>query len=177
MFKHFEEDPLRPLVIVLVGRIYDFRPIEREADFFKLIGKSFDIRVRDLTGMDTCFYGIVLGRKSERVETDREEDIIPFHTLFSRDDFKPAVSLYMSDVHSRAARIGKLDERVKLFLRSVLARDENFFLIPAILPFFFDFRKIVIHFFSSPLSHQNPYRSPRRLSKNVRDRKTHALPC
>ena len=91
------------------------------------------------------FYRIVLSRKTESVEAYRKKDIVPLHTLLSCDNFKSAVRLDMSDVHSCAARIRELNKRVKLLFCLVFFCDKDFFIIPTRLPLFFDFRKIVIH--------------------------------
>ena len=88
ILKEFQEDPLCPFVIILISRIDHTAPVKGEADAFQLLGEMLDVLIRDDTRMCIGLDRIVLSRKTECVETDREEDIVALHTALAGNDFK-----------------------------------------------------------------------------------------
>ena len=112
----------------------------------------FDVLVRDdarvLVGLDR----IVLGRESESVETDREQNIISLHAAFSADNFKAGVGFDMSDMHACTARIREFNQTVELWLFADILCVENLFSFPSGLPLRFNFAEVVFHTHSPCLS-------------------------
>ncbi len=143
MLKHLQEDPLGPLIVVLICRVYYTGPVERETDLFQLAGETVNVHVRDLARMHAGLNGIVLGGKTKRVKSDGEQDIVALHASFPAYDLKAGVGLDMSDVHAGARGIGELNEAVELGFVTVILRVEDTGLLPFLLPFRLDVSKIV----------------------------------
>ena len=99
--------------------------------------------------MNTGLNGGILGGKTESVKSHREEDVVAVHSSLSRNHLKSGISLDVSDVHTRSARIGEFYERVELGLFASLLAGvgcvECFFFIPTALPFLFKISEIVSH--------------------------------
>ena len=102
--------------------------------------------------MNVRFYRIVLRRKSESVESEREKDVIALHPSLTRDNLETRVRFYVTDVHSRAARVREFHESVKLAFRFIVARAKRACVFPSFLPLGFYRFKIVIHI-ETPLFH------------------------
>ena len=101
--------------------------------------------IGDDARMHARLYGVVFGGKTERVEADREQDVIALHAAFAGDDIEPGVGLDVADVQSRSARIRELDKRVKFRFARIVARAICFFIEPTLLPLAFDRFEIVFH--------------------------------
>ena len=134
--KHLAEYPLRPFVIAFLCCIDHSRPIERKPHPFKLRSKPCDIHIGYFSRMNPCLDRIVLGRKPICVKADRKKHVIALHTPLSGNNFKPGIRLYMSDVHTCAARIRKFHKGIEFGFCMILRRLKNPFPFPFVLPFF-----------------------------------------
>ena len=135
---HLEEDPLRPVIVVLVGRVNHARPVKGKADAFQLIGELLDVVVRDLAGVNAGLDRGILGRQTVGVKADRKQDIVALQAALAADDLKPRICLDVSDVHARARGVREFDKRVKLRLFAEIHRFEGVVLLPVLLPLGFD---------------------------------------
>ena len=152
VLEKLQEDPLRPLVIIRICRVDNAVPVKGEADGFQLFAEVLDIRVRDDTRVLVGLDRIILGRESESVETDREQDVIALHTAFSGDDFKACIGFDVSDMHACAARIREFYQTIEFGLVADIFSMEDLFCLPSGLPLRFNFAEVVFHTHSPCLS-------------------------
>ena len=150
LFIHSQEDPLRPLVILRVGRIHDTVPVERVAKHVELLFKVGNVLLCHNGRMHMVLDGIVLRRQAEGVITDGEKNVVALHPLAAADDIHRRERTRMADMQSLSGRIRELDQAVKL--RLVRAGDgaAALMLDPVFLPFLFNFCVIVLHDGMSP---------------------------
>ena len=114
--EHLAKNPLRPLIITLVGGIHRSRPVERKAYALELLNKMMNILIGHRARVHIVLYRVVLGRQAECIKADRKQNIIALHAALAADHLKSRICLDMSDVHSRARGVRKLDKPVKLRL-------------------------------------------------------------
>ena len=145
LFKHLEENILRPPVVILLRRINDARPVKGKTDALELLGKLADVAVGQLAGMDAGLDSGVLGRQSESVKSDGKQNIIALHTPLAADNLQSGVCLDMPDVHPHAGRIGEFDQPIEFRLVGSILRLENMRLLPTLLPLALNGGKIVLH--------------------------------
>ena len=145
LLKKLEEDPLRPLVVVLVRRVDNAVPVKRKSYALKLRRKLLNVSVGEYSRVSVEFDRGVLRRKSERVESDGEKNVVAVHSALSRYDLKSRIRLDVSDVHSRARRVRKLNERVEFLLVALVRGIECAFFFPALLPLLLNCFKFVFH--------------------------------
>ena len=88
VFKHLQEYPLRPLIVILVCRVYDTGPVKGKTYGLKLLREVLDVCISNYPRMGIRFYGVIFSRKTEGVKAYREKDIVALHTALSRDDLK-----------------------------------------------------------------------------------------
>ena len=145
VLEQLQEDPLRPLVVLRIGRVHDAVPVEAVAEHFQLTGKVLDILLRDDGRVDVVLDRVVLGRQAEGVKADREEDVVALHPLLARDDVDRGEGARMAHMQTRGAGVRELDQAVELGL--IAAGDGGVRLgdFPVVLPFLFNGRKIVFH--------------------------------
>ena len=86
LFKQFQENPLRPAVIIRIGGIDFALVIERKTKLFELTAEVVDIFLGDFGRMHVILYRIVFSRKAESVPADGVKDIITLHAPFACDD-------------------------------------------------------------------------------------------
>ena len=94
--------------------------------------------------MGAGLYRVVLGGQSECVEAYREQDVVALHPALAADDLHAGICLDVADVHTSAARIGKLYESVELGQREVAYSFKRALFFPAVLPLLFNGFKIVV---------------------------------
>ena len=163
MLVHFQKNPLGPLVIVLVCGINHTIPVKGKSNFFQLVGEFCNVLIRDHTRMFAGLDGIILGRESECVESDGEQDIIAFHSSLSGNYLKAGICLNVSNVHTCTAGIRELYQTIELRLGTSVYCVEDLGFIPFLLPFGFYLSEIVFHFICPPS------RFPTLLSNNDPD--------
>ena len=165
--EHFEEGPLRPLVVLRIARAHLAVPVEREADLVELLAVAGDVALgrhgRVLSRLD----GVLLGRKTERVVTHRVQDVESLEAFVARIDVQGDVAQRMPDVQARSRRIGKHVEDVEFGPRGVRFDAVGLVLSPALLPPGFDLLEIVLHIWfrfiaEFPAKLRKTFRIPRR---------------
>ena len=72
LFEHLKENPLSPLVVVLLCSVDCTTIIKRETYTLKLICKFLNIVISNLSWMSVCLYSVILCRKTKCIKTDRE---------------------------------------------------------------------------------------------------------
>ncbi len=145
VFKELQEDPLRPLVVLRIGGIDHAVPVEAVAEHLELTGKILDIPLGDDGGVDVVFDGKVFGGQTEGVKTDRIEDVIALHALFTRDNVHGRKGARMAHVQSGGAGVRELDQAIEFGLVTAGLGRIGLALFPPGLPFLFDGGKIVFH--------------------------------
>src|SRR6185369_925748 len=118
VLEELREEPLRPLVVARVAGDHFFRPIERRAHGAELIAHALDVLIRPFLGVDAVLDGRVLSRKTERVESYREEHVLPAKAKEPRIDVGDGERIPVADVKI-ARGIWELDEEVVWIFRSI----------------------------------------------------------
>ena len=145
VLEHLQEDPLRPLIVGRVGRVDRAIPVKAVAKHLELLGEVCNVVFRDNGRMDMVLDGIVLGRQTERIKSDREQDIVALHPALAADDVHRRERARVADVQPLSGGIRELDQPVKLRARITGDGRERLFRLPARLPFFLDCLKIILH--------------------------------
>ncbi len=142
---HFEERPLRPLVVGRVAGAHLAVPVERKTDFVELLAVAGDVALgRDggvLPGLD----GVLLGGQAECVVTHGVQHVESLEPLVARIDVRGDVAQRMADVEPGPRGVGEHVEDVALGTRGVGGDAVGAALFPALLPFGFDLSEIVFH--------------------------------
>ena len=112
------EDPLRPAVVLGIGRVDLAVPVVAEAERANLLAETVDVLLRRYRGMGACLDGVLLGGKAERVPAHRMKDVEPLHPLVAAEDVRRGISLGMADVQPCARRIREHVEAVEFLARS-----------------------------------------------------------
>ena len=142
------EDPLRPAVVLWIGRVHLAIPVVAEAERAYLLAEAVDVLLRGDRGVGSCLDCILLRREAECVPSHRMKDVEAFHPLVAAEDIRRGVALGMADMKPRARGIRKHVEAVELLARCGRVGLECFVLQPALLPLLFDGREIVFaHYF------------------------------
>jgi hypothetical protein len=129
-----QEDPLRPAVVLGVGRAELAVPVVRQAQPLQLLFEPLDVTSglagRMLAGLER----MLLGGQTKRVPSHGVQDVEPVHPLEARHDVGRGVALGMADVEPRPRWIGEHVERVELGLVAVVLGPERLVLEPVLLP-------------------------------------------
>jgi len=142
-----QEDPLRPLVILVVRRGDFAIPIVAESQRFGLPAHVGDVIAGRLLRVRSGLDGMLLGGQPERIPAERMQDVEPFHALVAGHDIAGGVSLRVPDVQPLAAGIGKHIQDVVLRPGGVaVLRTERPVLRPIALPLPLNLTKIVTAF-------------------------------
>jgi len=133
-----QEDPLRPLVVLRVGRRDLAVVVEREPEPLQLRAESLHVFFRDDRRVDAVLDRVVLGRQPERVVADREQHVVALHAPLARDDVHRGVRARVADVQPRPGRVRELDQRIELRPLVRFVRGERVDFVPVPLPLLFD---------------------------------------
>ena len=108
------EDPLRPAVVLGVGRVDLAVPVVGKAERADLLAEAVDVLLRGDCGMGAGLDGVLLGGKAEGVPSHRMQYVEALHPLVSAEDVGRGVSLGVADVQPCARRIREHVEAVEL---------------------------------------------------------------
>ena len=78
--------------------------------------------------------GMLFCREAERVPTNRMQDVEPFRALVTGEDVGRSVTLWMTNMQTRARRIREHVEDIEFLPRRVVLRAERTILLPECLP-------------------------------------------
>jgi hypothetical protein len=135
-----EENPLRPLEVVRVGRGDLAVPVVGETERLELLAEAGDVALRGHARMRAGLQRVLLRRQAERIPAHRMQHIEPLHPLVAREDVRRRVALGVAHVQARAAGVGEHVEDVVLrpIRHRFIRRAERLVLRPERLPLFFD---------------------------------------
>ena len=146
-----EEDLLRPVKIVHVGRGKLTVPIVGEAEHFQLTPKVRDIFFRGNSRVNARFFGVLLRRKSKSVPAHGVHHANAVHSVETRDDIRRGISLRMPDMKSVGTWIWEHVQHVHFLFARKTRRGKSAVFFPVFLPFRFNNRRIVSrHNLSTP---------------------------
>ena len=140
-----EEDPLGPVIIILIRCINGPVPVKGKPYFSELVREFLNIDIRDDTGMCIGLDRVILSGQTESVEADGKQDVIALHPPLSGDDFDTGIGFDMADVHARAAWIREFHQSVKFRLLTEVLCLEQLGIFPFLLPLGFYLLKIIVH--------------------------------
>ena len=141
------EDPLRPLVVLRVGRVDLAVPVVREAERADLLAEAVDVLFRRDGGVRPRLDCVLLSRQPEGVPPHRVQDVEALHALVAAEDVRRRVALRVPDVKPRARRVGEHVETVELLALAVRVGLERLVFEPVLLPLLLDGREIVVTHF------------------------------
>ena len=149
--EQLQEDPLRPAVILDVGRGQGTVPVVAEAERLELAQHVGDVLLGGDARVDAVLDGVLLGGQTERVEAHRVQHVEALHPLVARDDIGGDVTKRMADVQADARGIREHIEHVILGTGGVEAfgagvrHAEGALGFPSFLPALFDGAEVVSH--------------------------------
>ena len=137
--EELEEDPLRPTVVVGVGRGELARPVVAEAERLQLPLKCLDVlRGRD-GRMRPRSNRVLFGGEAKRIPAHRVQDLLASHPTVAADDVGRRVALGMPHVQPGPRRVREHVEDIHLRLRGIeRCGFERLVLIPKSLPLRFN---------------------------------------
>ena len=144
LFEHLQENPLGPLVVVLISGIDHSRPVEREAHTLELSGKLHDVVIGYLAGMYAGLDGGVLRRQTVGIEADGEQHIVALHPALPADNLQTGICFDVAHVHAVSGRVRKFHQRIELRLGVVFLCTERTVFLPILLPLGFHCGKIIL---------------------------------
>ena len=138
-----QEEPLVPLVVLGLAGDDLGVPVERRAHRAQLAAHVLDVAHRPDARVDVARDRGVLGRQPERVEADREEDVVAVHPPEARDRVGRRLDVPVPDVQvARRVRVHR--EQVELApARVVEVGVVRARLVPARLPARLDLGRVV----------------------------------
>ena len=140
MLKQLHKDPLRPLVVSRIRRIYLAVPVIDRGDLLDLLLDVLDIGICGNPGMLSCLDGIVFRRKTECIPSHRMDQVISLHHLIAAPCVGDYIAPPVTNVKSVSGWIRKHVEAVILFLISL---DVDRVFLPLFAPFFF-YRFVIV---------------------------------
>ena len=145
--KHFHKCPLRPLVIFGVARTHFAVPIVAKSYLLQLLTIARYVfhrgHFRMLTGLD----GILLGGQSIGIVAHRMEHIESFQSLVASKNIAGNVAQRMPHMKSGSRGIRKHIEHIIFGFVVIDFTAIRMVVAPPLLPFLFNFAKIIFHSF------------------------------
>ena len=145
VFVKLQENPLGPLKITGVRSIDFPVPVKAVAQSLQLAAEILDVVLGDDTGMDMILNGKVLRRQAEGIIAHGEQHVHASHPLFPGDDIHGRIGPGVAHMQSCGAGIREFHQGEELFLLAAVLSGVEFFLLPDLLPLFFNVCKFVIH--------------------------------
>ena len=141
--EELQEQPLVPAVVLGIAGDDLGIPVEGRAHRLELARLLLDIAHRPLTGMDAGADRGVLGGQAERVEADRQEDVVAVHAPEAAVGVRRRDDVPVTDMQV-ARRVGIHRQQVELAPRRVVqVGPVEAHLLPLRLPAGLDLRRVV----------------------------------
>ena len=144
--EHFDERPLRPLVICRVASAYLAVPIVAETYLVELFAVTVDIFLGCHLGMLPRLYGILLGRQAVCVIPHGVQHIKAVQAFVTRINVRSYVAQRMPNVQPRPRRVWEHIEHIKLRSRVIDFGFISIVFFPILLPALFYFLEIIFHY-------------------------------
>ncbi len=144
LFEELEENPLGPFVVGRVGGVNLPLPVEGKPQGAQLGLEVGDVLLGKFGGMDVVFDGVVFGGQAEGVPPHGIEDVVALHPALAGHDIQGGVGPGMAHMEPLAGGVGELHQGVVFGLCVVVGGGKAPVLVPPLLPFSFDGRKIVL---------------------------------
>mmetsp|Transcript_62744 Transcript_62744/g.147893 ORF Transcript_62744/g.147893 Transcript_62744/m.147893 type:complete len:243 (-) Transcript_62744:161-889(-) len=140
-----EEDPLRPLVVLLVSSSNLAIPVVAEAKCLELFAETVDVLLGGDARVCACLDGVLLSRQAESVPSHGMHDIEAVHALEAREDVSGSVAFRVAHVQASAGGVREHVQNIILRLGHVhiVRRTESLVVLPLLLPFLFNIRERV----------------------------------
>ena len=159
--EELQKNPLRPLVVVRVGRIHLPIIVIGKPQRLDLPPHVRNVLLRRLARASPGLNRILLRRQPERIPPDRVQHVEPLHPLVSRNDIRRRIPFRMSHMQPLPRRIRKHIQHVVFRLRIVhragridthrLPRLERLVRLPVCLPLLLNRVMVVTAFIHSCL--------------------------
>ena len=142
--QQLDKEPLRPAVILGIGRGRLALPVPHRAHGAQLAAHAVDVGVGPLLGVDVALDRRVLRRQAEGVEPDRVQHVVTLHAQVAGARVRRRHRIPVADVQV-AGRIGQHGQEVVLLALRIDARPVQPIALPALLPLGLDGGRIVGH--------------------------------
>ena len=120
MLIKLQEDPLGPLVIILVDGRDFLVPVIGKPEGIDLLLEMGDVLSGEFLGVDVVLDRELLGGQAKRVPAHGVEDVISLHALHAADDVRRGVSFRMPDVEPLTRGVREHVHAVVFRLREVV---------------------------------------------------------
>ena len=145
LFVKLLEDPLRPLVVLLIRGVDFAVPVVAEPERLNLFTEAIDVLLRSDRGMRAGLNCVLLSRESKGVPAHRMQHIKTPHALITAENICGGIAFGMTDMQACAAGIGKHVEAIELGLCRVKVIDlERLLRLPVVLPLLLNSCEIII---------------------------------
>ena len=145
--KHFNKCPLRPLVVFRIASAHFTVPVVAETNLFELFAIARNIlhggHFRVLTSLDS----VLLCWQSIRVVTHRMEHVETVQSFIARKNVAGNVTQWVTYVQTCSRWIREHVEHIVFGLAGVYFTLVDVLVAPVLLPFLFNFAKIIFHSF------------------------------
>ena len=111
----------------------------------QLLGEVLDVIMGHLCRVNVVLNGIVFRGQTECVIADGEQHIVAVHAALAGYHVHSGVGTCMTHMQTLTGGIGELYQSVELRFVGIVFAGESFFVLPALLPFFLNGGKIIIH--------------------------------
>ena len=143
-FVHPDKEELFPAIVFRVA-CGDFPvPVVAEAHALELLAHVADVFIGPRCRMNFMLDGGIFGRHTKGVPAHGMQDIESPHALVAGNHIADCVIADMADMNF-AGGVGKHFQQIVFFLLRIFRDFICFFLLPLLLPFFFDGNRFVLH--------------------------------
>ena len=147
--EHLLKGPLCPMIIMWVTRAHLAVPVEAETDIVELTAVAGDILGSGLGRMLSGLYGVLLSGKAIGIIAHGIKHIESLQPFVAGINVAGDIAQRMTHVQSCSRRIGEHVEHVVLRFAFVFNNMIGLVVDPSLLPFFFNFPEIVLHYLMS----------------------------
>ena len=141
--KELRKDPLRPAIILWVACIDLAAPINTRTNPAKLGGKVGDVRCGCLLRRLACLDSVILRREAKAIPAHRVEYLVTKAAPEARHCIDNGVLHKVPCMHPCSAWVWEHAGHIILWFRRGVIRPVALVFCPVLLPFWFDFCRIV----------------------------------